>query len=301
VGQTAGKAQRVRGAERAARLARARQRRLELDKDREAREARIDAAVADVYQAQEDRQDAAQAIELADQRIGEALNRILGEGVALAQAAELTELSVTQVQRLRAAAAVDWYVHRSMTGVNACVTGGRSVAVSAGLVHALARGRLSEQQAVAILTHELAHHRHRATRYGLAIAWLTGPWRLAAAIFARLLRAIVGHVPTARDALVLVPVVGVIAAVQLAQHHAWLPLAALVGLALIVAVEPLAQAAISRASERAADDYTAQLGSGPDLAAALQGGHVTDRTKRRLATHPRLADRLDRLQGTAHH
>jgi hypothetical protein len=105
VGQTAGKAQRVRVQERAARPQRARQRRLELDMDREAREARVDAAVADVYQAQEDRQDAAQAIELAEQRIGEALNRILGEGVAVAQAAELTELSVTQLQRMRAAAA----------------------------------------------------------------------------------------------------------------------------------------------------------------------------------------------------
>jgi hypothetical protein len=105
MGQTAGKAQRVRAQERAERLERARQRRLELDKDREAREARVDDAVADVYQAQGDKRDAAQAIELADQRIGEALNRILGEGVPLAQAAELTELSVTQVQRLRAAAA----------------------------------------------------------------------------------------------------------------------------------------------------------------------------------------------------
>jgi hypothetical protein len=104
VGQTTGKAQRGRTAERAARLQRARQRRLELDKDREAREARRDAAVADVYQAQEDRQEAVEAIELAEQRIGEALNRILGEGVALAQAAELTELSVTQLQRMRAAA-----------------------------------------------------------------------------------------------------------------------------------------------------------------------------------------------------
>jgi hypothetical protein len=104
VGQTTGKAQRGRAAERDARVARARQRRLELDKDRGAREARIDAAVADVYQAQEDRHDAAQAIELAEQRIGEALHRILGEGVALAQAAELTELSVTQLQRLRVAA-----------------------------------------------------------------------------------------------------------------------------------------------------------------------------------------------------
>jgi hypothetical protein len=105
MGQTAGKAQRVRAAERAARLQRARQRRLELDKDREAREARIDAAVADVYQAQDDKRDAAQVIELAEQRIGEALNQILGEGVPLARVAELTELSVTQLQRLRAVAA----------------------------------------------------------------------------------------------------------------------------------------------------------------------------------------------------
>jgi hypothetical protein len=105
VGQTAGKAQRVCAQERAERLERARQRRLELDKDREAREARIDAAVADVYQAQDDKRDAAQAIELAEQHIGEALNLILGEGVPLARVAELTELSVTQLQRMRAAAA----------------------------------------------------------------------------------------------------------------------------------------------------------------------------------------------------
>jgi hypothetical protein len=105
VGQAAGKAQRGRAAERTAQLERARQRRLELDKDREAREARVDAAVADVYQAQDDRRQAVASIGLAEQRIGEALNRILGEGVALARVAELTELSVTQVQRLRAAAA----------------------------------------------------------------------------------------------------------------------------------------------------------------------------------------------------
>jgi Zn-dependent protease with chaperone function len=130
------------------------------------------------------------------------------------------------------------------------------------------------------------------------IAWLATPWRLAAAMFAGLLRAIVRHVPTARASLVLVPVVGVIAAVQLGQHHAWAALAMLVGLGFIVAVQPLVQAAISRASERAADDYTARLGSGPDLAAALQRGHLTDRTVPWLATHPRLADRLDRLQAT---
>jgi STE24 endopeptidase len=212
------------------------------------------------------------------------------------QSAQLDPLQRQALDRCGLPAhAVDWYVHRSMRGVNACTVGGRSVALSAGLIDAIARGRLSQPQAAAILTHELAHHRDRATRYGLVIAWLAAPWHLTAAPFARLLRAIVRHVPTARAALVLVPVVGGIAAVQLAQHHAWLPLTVLAGLGLVVAVQPLAQAAVSRASERSSDHYTAQVGSGPDLAAALRRGHSEDRTVRWLATHPRLADRLERL------
>ncbi len=105
MGQTARKAQRGRADERDARLEKARRRRLELDLDREARDARVDAAVADVYQAQDERQASVRAIVAADVKIGDAIVRILAEGVALAQAAELTELSVNQVQRLRAAAA----------------------------------------------------------------------------------------------------------------------------------------------------------------------------------------------------
>jgi Zn-dependent protease with chaperone function len=72
----------------------------------------------------------------------------------------------------------------------------------------------------------------------------------------------------------------------------------LIGLGFIIAVQPVAEAAVSRASERAADDYTTQLGSGPDLAAALQHGQVRHRTPRWLATHPGLADRLEHLHGT---
>jgi Zn-dependent protease with chaperone function len=90
----------------------------------------------------------------------------------------LTSREVAQLDPLRRHAlercglpvhAVDWYVRPSMTGVNACVTGGRSVAVSAGLVDALARGWLSQHQAVAILTHELAHH--RPATVGPATGW----------------------------------------------------------------------------------------------------------------------------------
>ena len=50
--------------------------------------------------------------------------------------------------------AVDWYLHQRMRGVKGCAAGRRSIAVSAGLVDALARGRLSQPQAVAILTHD---------------------------------------------------------------------------------------------------------------------------------------------------
>jgi hypothetical protein len=103
MGRTAKSAQGDRAGERDARIAKAKQRRLELDKDKEARDARIDQAAADVYLAQDERDEAAKVIEAADAKIGAAVVRILAEGVPMAQVAELTELSVNQVQKLKAA------------------------------------------------------------------------------------------------------------------------------------------------------------------------------------------------------
>jgi len=103
MGRTAKSAQGDRAGEREARIAKAKQRRLELDKDKEARDARIDQAVADVYLAQDERDEAAKVIEAADAKMGKAIVRILAEGVPMAQVAELTELSVNQVQKLKAA------------------------------------------------------------------------------------------------------------------------------------------------------------------------------------------------------
>lgn len=103
VGHSEKEAQRARVGAAAARVERARQRRLELNKDREAKEARVDAAVADVYAAQEERDAAAALIEQADLSIGAAIVRILAEGVAISQVAELTGLSVNQAQRLKTA------------------------------------------------------------------------------------------------------------------------------------------------------------------------------------------------------
>jgi len=103
MGRTANSAQGDRAGEREARIAKATRRRLELDKDKEARGARIDHAVADIYLAQDERDEAAKLIEAADAKMGKAIVRILAEGVPMAQVAELTELSVNQVQKLKAA------------------------------------------------------------------------------------------------------------------------------------------------------------------------------------------------------
>jgi hypothetical protein len=101
MGGTARSEQGARAKAREARIAKARERRLELDKGREARDARIDAAVADVYLALDERLEALQVAEQADLKMGAAIRRVLAEGVPLAQAAELTELTPNQVQKLR--------------------------------------------------------------------------------------------------------------------------------------------------------------------------------------------------------
>lgn len=85
---------------------------------------------------------------------------------------------------------------------------------------------------------------------------------------------------------------------QLALQRMWPALTVLVGFGLAMWVQPFADAAVSRASERAADRYAAQVGAGPDLAAAL---HVfrcgDDATARWRASHPPLERRLQALTG----
>ena len=80
MGRTANSAQSGRAGERAARIAKARRRRLELDTDRAARDVRIDEAVADAYLAQEERVAAQERVTATDVKIGTAILRILAEG-----------------------------------------------------------------------------------------------------------------------------------------------------------------------------------------------------------------------------
>jgi Zn-dependent protease with chaperone function len=160
-----------------------------------------------------------------------------------------------------------------MTTINAYAAGRRSVAVTAGLVGAAQRGQVTAAQVAALLAHEIGHLRTGSTRYGLAVAWLTAPWRAAVTVVDGLLTLIIGRVPAARGAaVVLWPVVLAVTVLEAVRQHAWAPLSVLAAVGLMVSVHPLLDAALSRASERAADDYPIAVGAGPDLAAAL--GHL---------------------------
>ena len=193
---------------------------------------------------------------------------------------------------------VDFYLRWRVPGVNGFAAGRWSVAVSRGLVDALRHRTLSHEQAAAIVTHELGHHASGATRYALVVGWLTAPWRLVSGVVGALLRAIVRHVPTARAALLLAPLIAAVAVVQLVQHHAWLSLATLVGLFVVAVVQPVCDAAVSRASERAADRYTVSHGGGHDLARVLHTFPSSTPTGRLRSSHPDPARRMADLTMT---
>ncbi len=163
----------------------------------------------------------------------------------------------------------DWYVRRDVQP-NAFAIGRRSIAVSTGYLQLLHAGRLTQEQAVAIGAHEVGHHLTGGARYGVAIGWLSWPWRAGY----RLVMRLYALVPFGEAAKLVMPAVFVVAAVQLVQEDApgehVVPMLVLLGVVALGAfVAPFADAAFSRASERGADAYAARLGMGPDLATAL--------------------------------
>jgi hypothetical protein len=83
---------------------RARARRIALDYDRAARDRRVEAAAAEAILALEVRGDAERDVRAAEVLVGDALHRILAEGVKVGSAAQLCHLSVGEVQRFRQAA-----------------------------------------------------------------------------------------------------------------------------------------------------------------------------------------------------
>jgi len=84
--------------------AKARQRRIALDHDRAIRDERVEAAAGEVFLALAERADAWDRVQAAEIRAGDALQRILAEGIKADGVAQLCDLPVGEVHRLRRAA-----------------------------------------------------------------------------------------------------------------------------------------------------------------------------------------------------
>ncbi|WP_165821290.1 hypothetical protein [Nocardioides gansuensis] len=102
---TAAQAQAGRDRAREARLKAVRDRRLQLDPDRLAREKSIDEATVDVELAWEARADAERAVASAEAAAAAAVERLLAERLSAADVLKLTGLDQSTVRRLRQARA----------------------------------------------------------------------------------------------------------------------------------------------------------------------------------------------------
>lgn len=159
-------------------------------------------------------------------------------------------------------------------------------------------GRLTHDHLQAILCHELGHLAQKATYGALAIGWLAAPGRLAFRLVVTAACGLSGHRRLGWGSQLLLLVGGVIALLSAVQHSQWTEALMLAGLATALLGTPVLDAAISRAAERAADRYAAEVGAGPDLAQALQAISGSPRSRRGrglMDSHPSLASRVDAL------
>jgi STE24 endopeptidase len=164
--------------------------------------------------------------------------------------------------------AVDLYVQRS-AAINAYAAGGRSVAVTTGALRDFLAHRLGEGPMTAVLVHELGHH-DTGGAGSLAMLWLTMPWRMASRFVIGLCYGLSGRrQPVALLGVVALAAVGIAVGQAVQQDH-WMTAIVLAGLGLCAVVCPLADAFAARRAEFAADQFAADLGLGPQLAAALK-------------------------------
>lgn len=196
--------------------------------------------------------------------------------------------------------AVDWWVQPGHQR-NACAAGRRSVAVTEGAVEEFLAGRLPGDLIEAVLVHELGHHATGATRCGLAARWLAAPGRAAFGVLAKLAGALGGGRHHGLVTSAMAVAVGAVALAQAAQQGQWTSTGVQLALGVSLLLTPPLDAALSRASEYAADRYAASVGAGPELARALtvlagniQAGRPRVRA-RLLDGHPPLALRLTRI------
>lgn len=194
---------------------------------------------------------------------------------------------------------VDLYVQTSPS-VNAYAAGGRSVAVTTTALREFMARRLSQPQMTAVLVHELGHHDTGGTRFGLVAAWLAMPWRVASRTVVSGCYRLAGRGQPLGLVGIVAAVAVSVAVVQAVQQRQWAVAVVLTVLAVCAVICPLADAAIARRSEYAADRFAAQRGVGADLAAALEVLESDERVSRSAAArllgrHPSLERRLDAL------
>lgn len=158
------------------------------------------------------------------------------------------------------AADVDLYLQRSRS-VNAFTAGGRSVALTTGAQANFLTPRPSHApdttQIEALLAHELGHWDGNGTRIALVTTWLATPWRFAARLLLAIGLGFARRQPRRLLAVLVVAVV-VVAVVQAIQHRRPTVAAVLICLAVAGVACPLADAALSRRDEFAADRYAAR-------------------------------------------
>ncbi len=197
------------------------------------------------------------------------------------------------------AGAVDLYVQRS-DDLNAYAAGGRSVAVTTGVLRVFQERRPGSEEIRAVLLHEIGHTVTGASRFGLVTMWLALPWRSASRFVIGLGLATAGRRQPVR-LLGLVVVAGVLVAVVQALQRGQVMTALVLGTVSVCAVVcPLADAWVSRRSEFAADRFAARCGAATALSAALTrlDGGRQDRlswTQRALSRHPSIDRRVEAL------
>jgi len=216
-----------------------------------------------------------------------------GQAAAL-QPAWATALRVTGTK----AADVELYV-QTRSGAQRLRRGGRSVAVTSRVLQDYKSGRLPED----LLAHELGHHAAGATRPMLLLSWLAAPWRLTNRVLTGVASALAGRQP--RPGLGVVVIAGVaVAVIHALQQGQWTVGGVLAFVGLAAGFCPLADAAISRHGEFAADRFAADHGLALDPASALQtmdDGRRAARgwSRRFLASHQTSAQRVRALLAAA--
>lgn len=235
-------------------------------------------------------------------RVGERLTVHAACGFRRPSPAQAAELGPAWSTALRVtgtgASDVELYV-QTAPAANAYAAGGRSVAVTSRVVADHAVGRLPHGPLVAVLVHELGHHASGGTRPMLFLAWLTAPWRATARVLVGLAGIVAGR--HRRRGLGIVVLAGLAAAaVRALQRGQWLAGGVLVVLGLMAVLVPLANAAISRRSEYAADRFAADHGLAVELVAALrvlvEGSPAPHGWSRLWSTHPTCEQRIQALQ-----